>query len=98
MATASAWLIAHGAVAPNLGQFVGLSPVVSLVPALVLFAFGLVAAARKFPASRPRPATAAAIGVAVLAVTLAMPVRVSSENRFHREALASDRADAGRSP
>jgi hypothetical protein len=98
VATASAWLIAHGAVAPNLGQFLGLSPVASLVPALVLFAFGLVAAARKFPASRPRPATAAAIGVAVLAVTLAMPVRVSSENRFHREALASDRADAGRSP
>jgi hypothetical protein len=97
-ATASAWLVAHRSVAPNLGQLLGLSPLMSLVPALLFFAWGQAAAVRWFPRSRPPAATAAAIGVAVFVATLAIPIRVSPEDRSVREALTSTTAAGRRSP
>ena len=97
-ATASAWLLAHRAVAPNLGVVVGLSPLVSLVPALLVFAWALAAVVRAFPASRPRPAAAAAVGVALFLATLTVPIRVSPEDRSVRESLASGATAGGASP
>ena len=84
-ASGSAWLVAHGGVAPNLGAVAGLSPRLSLLPIFLVIAGALALSIRAFPASRPSKGLAAFLGVVVFGTTLAASRSVPGEDRSWRE-------------
>jgi hypothetical protein len=90
LAAVSAWLLSRGAVAPNWGLSAGLSPWISLAPAIVVIAAALALALRRFPAARPRIATAWALGVGALVGALFLPARVWPSDSVWRQRLAAD--------
>lgn len=91
VAGVSAWLVAHGDVAPNLGILLGAPARLSLVPPLLAVAAALALCLREFPRTRPARPIAAALGAAVFAASLALPPAPSSSDRAWRERLV-DRA------
>jgi hypothetical protein len=90
VAAVSAWLLARGAVAPNLGLLAGLSPWLSLLPAVVAVAAPLVVAVRRFPRTRPGVGMACALGVSALVAVLFLPAPVWPSDSVWRESMASD--------
>ena len=67
-ATGSAWFLARGWVAPNLGTLLGAGPALSLLVPAALTAFAVWQTARAAVPTRPSVALAALIGIAPLAV------------------------------
>jgi hypothetical protein len=90
VAAVSAWLLARGAVAPNLGLWLGLSPWLSLLPAVVLVGAACVAAARLFPRTRPAVGMACALGVGALVAVLFLPARVWPTDAAWRQRMGQD--------
>ncbi len=97
-ATASAWFLARGWVAPNLGTALGLPPALALLLPLAAAAAALVVA---FAAARPiSPAAPLAVilGALPLAIALLRPPGLSYPARLLRAAIYGDYSgrDAGR--
>ena len=90
VAAVSAWLIARGAVAPNLGLWLGFSPWLSLLPAVVLVTTAYAVAARLFPRTRPAVEVACALGVGALVAVLFLPARVWPTDSAWRQRMAAD--------
>ncbi len=90
VAAVSAWLLVRGAVAPNLGLFAGLSPWLSLLPAVVAVGAAFVVAVRRFPRTRPGVGMACALGVGALVAVLFLPAPVWPSDSVWRERMASD--------
>jgi hypothetical protein len=86
VASISWWFLSRGWVAPSLGKSLGLSPAIALLPVVAAFALAASAAARstKEPG---RMALGLGCGVALLALTLALPPRVSAEDQTWRANL-----------
>jgi hypothetical protein len=97
-ATASAWFLARGWVAPNLGSALGLPPVLALLLPLAVAASVLaVALAAARPVS-PRAPLAVVLGALPLAICLLRPPDISYAARLLRAAIYGDYSgrDAGR--
>jgi hypothetical protein len=83
-ATGSLWFLAHGWVAPNLGTLLGAGPALSLLPALALTLWALVAASRAAAPVRPAASIACLIGVAPLVVLTLRPPELPYFGRLWR--------------
>jgi hypothetical protein len=90
VAAVSAWLLAQGAVASNLGLSVGLSPWLSVLPAVVLVATAFAVATRLFPRTRPGVGIVWALGVGALVAALFLPARVWPTDSAWRQLMAAD--------
>lgn len=90
VAAVSAWLLARGAVAPNLGLWLGLSPWLSLLPAVVLVATAYAVAARLFPRTRPAVGMACTLGVGAFVAVLFLPARVWPADSAWRQRMGED--------
>ena len=90
VAAVSAWLVSRGAVAPNLGLFAGLPPLLSLLPAIAAIGTALALALRRFPAARPGAAMGSLLGVAILAAALLLPAPVWPSDAAWRQRVAAD--------
>lgn len=88
VANVSAWLVAHRAVAPNLGLSLGLPPLVSLLPALVVVVAAFVLCARELPPAKPSPWAACVLGLAIFGATLVRPPAVSASDADWRQGVA----------
>ncbi len=90
VAAVSAWLLARGAIAPNLGLSIGLSPWLSLLPAVVVAATTFAVAIRGFPRTRPGVGMVCALGVGALVAALFLPARVWPTDSAWRQRMAAD--------
>jgi hypothetical protein len=90
VAAVSAWLLARGAVAPNIGLWLGLSPWLSLLPAVVLVGAASAVAVRLLPRTRPGVGMACALGVGALVAALFLPAHVWPADSAWRQRMAAD--------
>ncbi len=96
VANVSAWLVARGAVAPNLGSLLNWPAWLCLLPPVAAAAAALAAAVRPLAPCRPSRSAACALGLLLLAATLVRPPRVSSADEAWRARTAEKlRAWAG---
>jgi hypothetical protein len=86
-ATGSLWFLARGLAAPSLGTLAGLPPILSLLIPGLLIALAIVSALRAFPPTKPGKPAAALLGVAALAATLWLPVRLEPWDAQWREGI-----------
>jgi hypothetical protein len=89
-ATASAWFLARGWAAPNLGSAAGLPPAVSLLPPLAAAAVVLALALAAARPVSPRAPVAAVLGVLPLAICLLRPPDIPYPARLLRAAIYGD--------
>jgi hypothetical protein len=90
VAAVSAWLLARGAVAPNLGLLIGLSPWLSLLPAVAAVVTAFAVAVARFPRTRPGLGMVCALGVGTLVAVLFVPAPVWPSDSVWRERMAAD--------
>jgi hypothetical protein len=95
VANVSAFLVAKGAVAPNLGLRAGLPPLLSLAPVFAVIAAGLALCLVDLPRTRPPRALATVLGLTVFGATLLMPPAISPSDGAWREGLAETLSAAG---
>ena len=98
-ATGSAWFLARGWVAPNLGSLLGAGPALSLLAPAALTVFAVWQTARAASPTRPSVAIAALIGIAPLAALMLRPPEVPYFGRLWRAGVLgaySGRDDARR--
>lgn len=84
---ASAWFLAHGWVAPNLGIEAGLSPAASLTLPVAAAAFASLAVLAAARPIRPSPAVAFAAGIAPLVLLLLFPPPMPYSGRLLRATI-----------
>ena len=98
-ATASAWFLARGWVAPNLGSLLGAGPALALLVPAALTLLAVWQTARAAAPTRPSVAVAALIGLAPLAALMLRPPEVPYFGRLWRAGVLgaySGRDDARR--
>jgi hypothetical protein len=97
-ATASAWFLARGWVAPNVGSALGLSPAAALLFPLAAAALALIAALAAARPISPGAPVALILGAIPLAIGLLRPPDLSYPARLLRAAIYGDYSgrDAGR--
>lgn len=97
-ATASAWFLARGWVAPNLGSAVGLAPAAALVVPLAAAVLALATALAAARPISPRAPVAFVLGALPLTIGLFRPPELSYPARLLRAAIYGDYSglDAGR--
>jgi hypothetical protein len=89
-ATASAWFLAHGWAAPNLGTALGLPPLPALAIPLLAAAFALGAALAAARPVSPRAPITVLLGLLPLAIAVARPPALSYPARLLRAAIYGD--------
>lgn len=96
--SASAWFLARGWVAPNLGSAAGLPPALSLLPPLAAAALVLALALSAARPVSPRAPVALLLGALPLAICLLRPPEIPYAARLLRAAIYGDYSglDAGR--
>ncbi len=98
-ATGSAWFLARGWVAPNLGSILGAGPALALLLPAALTVFAVWQTARAAAPTRPTVAIAALIGIAPLAALMLRPPELPYFGRLWRAGVLgaySGRDDARR--
>lgn len=86
-ATGSAWFLARGLAAPNLGMLAGLDARSSLLPPVLIVLSALVLALAPFPISARSKRLSAALGAGALAGTLLLPIPVPDWDRGWTEGI-----------
>jgi hypothetical protein len=89
-ATASAWFLARGWVAPNLGTAMGLSPAISVEIPVAIALLALAAALAAAQPLAPPASLAALVGAGALAIVLVRPPQLSYPARLLRAAIYGD--------
>ena len=96
VATASAWFLARGWVAPNLTSIAGAGPVLSLLPPAAAAAFAFLASVRTAKPLAPSASVGLLLGVVPLVVLCAFPPAPAYTARLWRAAVFG--AYSGRDP